>query len=378
MRAMPENVAMRTAAKEWGLRPGEMELAVQLDVVRTVPGAAGGPRRVPREEVDRLAASEGALRALRERLRVVGAAEGAALLKVSPARFTRLARCGCFGPVRFYVNRYRAVVWLYLAEELRGFGERRPGLLTGRTPGELRALLDRGADHRPVLWRARRVEQLVRQAPGPWERAAARASVLDEDALAEAVPDATERACLAALRPALVTVRHEGVATQEAVDELCRALEEDEVAGHRLMLGAELEEARASEPCPLPRSGPGAHSLARLSPHAGAGAPPADGSSPAPGPGAEPGPDPGSGSVSYAGSGLAPGSGSGQGPVRDPVLAMTSRPPRQREEATAPDRRGVTGAEQQEPRGGGTARAEGRQGWRGWLRKGSPVSRPAF
>lgn len=42
------------AARELGLKRGELELAVQLGVIRTVPDEGGGGRRVPRSEVDRV------------------------------------------------------------------------------------------------------------------------------------------------------------------------------------------------------------------------------------------------------------------------------------------------------------------------------------
>ncbi|MFG3255006.1 DUF6397 family protein [Streptomyces sp. NPDC048172] len=237
-------MAVRVAARELGLRPRELDLAIQLDVVRTVPGARGGPRRVPREELKRVKGTEGFPERLRERLRVVGAEEGARLLGISPSRFARLARLGAFHPVRFYVNRYRTVVWLYLAEEVRGLAERSPDLLTGRFPAPARAVLAEGVDRRAQLWRHRRVGQLARQAGGAWGRAAARAAVLDEDVLAEAVPDMEERALLHALRPRLADVPGGTPATQEVVAELCLADSEEEILWHRLTLSAELEEAR--------------------------------------------------------------------------------------------------------------------------------------
>lgn len=246
---MPDDVAMRTAARELGLQPRLVELAVQVGEVRTGWAAGSGPRRVPRAELARLKASAGFPWSLRERLRVVNAAKGAELLGISPARFARLARGGCFTPVHFYVNRYRTVVWLYLAGELRAFAERGAELLTGRVPKGLRVLLAEGVDFRPRHWRCRRVRQLSQQAAGPWDAAASRAAVLDAGALAEAVPDPRERARLAAGAPELVTLRRDqSVATREAAGELCVATAEDEVFWHRLMLAADLEEARAAEP----------------------------------------------------------------------------------------------------------------------------------
>lgn len=249
---MPDNVAMRTAARELGLKPKLLELAAQVGEIRTVRGAAGGPLRVPHEEVGRLKATEGFPDSFRERLRVVDAAGGAQLLGIGVARFARLARGGCFSPARFYVNRYRTVVWLYLARELRAFAQRRPELLTGSAPRGLRVLLEEGVDFRPRHWRGRRVGQLCRQADGPWEAAAARAAVLDAGTLEQAVPDPRERARLVALAPELTALRGASAATREVAEALCVATEEDEVLWHRLMLEADLEDARARDSRPEP------------------------------------------------------------------------------------------------------------------------------
>ncbi|WP_435852336.1 DUF6397 family protein [Streptomyces sparsogenes] len=124
-----ETVAFARAARELGLKLSELELAVQLGEVRAVAVGAVGTvgamgRRVARAELLRVAAAEGFPGALRARLRVVGTAEGAELMGISPGRFTRLARGGFLTPVRFYVNRYRAVVWLYPAAELAAFANR--------------------------------------------------------------------------------------------------------------------------------------------------------------------------------------------------------------------------------------------------------------
>ncbi|QPP05089.1 hypothetical protein G4Z16_00320 [Streptomyces bathyalis] len=254
---MHDDVAMSTAAKELGLEPGEMALAAQLGHVRTVRAedsattlrVGRGPvrRRVPRDELARLRAAEDFPNGLRERLRVVDAGGGAELLGVTGARFARLARGGCFSPVRFYLNRYRTVVWLYLAQELNSFAENRPELLSGILPRGLRMLLAEGVDLRAGHWRGRRVGQLCRQAEGPWEAAAARAAVLSEEILREAVPDEGERARLSALRPELVPFRGRPPAVREVAEELCKAAAEDEIFWQRLMLAADLESARASE-----------------------------------------------------------------------------------------------------------------------------------
>ncbi|MGX1220415.1 hypothetical protein RKD42_001674 [Streptomyces ambofaciens] len=114
-------VTLSRAARELGLRRSDFDLAVQLGRIRTVPDDAGGGWRVPRDEIDRIRAADGFPEVLRAGVRAVGTTEGAALMDVTTARFTRLARLGLLVPVKFYVNRYRAVVWLYLAEELRQF-----------------------------------------------------------------------------------------------------------------------------------------------------------------------------------------------------------------------------------------------------------------
>ncbi|SCK56746.1 hypothetical protein H180DRAFT_05290 [Streptomyces sp. WMMB 322] len=263
---MHDDVAMSTAAKELGLARGEMALAVQLGHVRTVhaaPAAAtvgtgGEPvrRRVPRAELARLRAAEDFPEGLRARLSVVDAGGGAELLGITPPRFARLARAGCFSPVRFYVNRYGTVVWLYPAQELTSFAESRPELLSGNLPRGLRMLLAEGVDLRAGHWRGRRVGQLCRDAEGPWEAAAARAAVLGEDVLRESVPDAEERARLAALRPELVSVRGRSPFVRKVTEELCTAAAEDEIFWHRLMLAADLESARASETVAFEETGP--------------------------------------------------------------------------------------------------------------------------
>lgn len=148
------------AARELGLRRGELDLAVHLGHIQTVPDEGGGGRRVPRSEIDRLCTHEGFPESLRERVKAVGTTEGAAVMEVPPGRFTRLARLGLVVPVTFYLNRYRAVVWQYLAEELRQFAadEKNTRLLTARMPEGLRDQLD----SRPGSARS----QLARTPPG--------------------------------------------------------------------------------------------------------------------------------------------------------------------------------------------------------------------
>ena len=244
---MPECVAIGRAARELGLKQRECELAVRLGELRAQAGPGPGRPRVPGTEVDRLAADPAAVAELRGRIRLVGSAAGAELLDVSPGRFVRLARGGFLSPVRFTVNRYRAVVWLYLAHELRAFAEVRPELLSGRHPRQLRETLGAGADLRPRHWRARRTRELVVLADGPWERAAARAAVLAGPELGRAVPDPDERNRLRELRPRLDTLWSDSPVVRRIAAGLGQAAGEDEIGWCRLQLAAELAEARAEE-----------------------------------------------------------------------------------------------------------------------------------
>lgn len=195
------------AAGELGLTRGEFARAVQLGIVRAGPSASGGAARYTRAELDRVRSAEGrpgedGPDALRERVAsVAGAEAAAAVLGVGPSRFTRLARCGHLTPVGYRINRYRAVVWLYLAAELREFAAREPARLRGVAPPADRELLAAKADLRPRKWRGRHVGLLLRRTADPWERAAVLASVLPEAELRQAVPDPAERIVLAALAP---------------------------------------------------------------------------------------------------------------------------------------------------------------------------------
>lgn len=244
------------AARELELKPREFELAVQLGHVRTVAAGPGGRRRVPREEIERHTARPGFPDTLRSRVWVVGTAEGAELMGISPARFGRLARAGCFAPVRFYVNRYRAVVWHYLAADLVEFADASPDLLTGRTPPALRAALAEREDRRARTWRARRIDQLLALAEDPWERAAVMASVLGPEQLADAVPDPGERAYVSALRPELAYGRSNAPAGREAIDRVTLAAAPDEIERYRRRLAVALAEARVIRPAPMPEGPP--------------------------------------------------------------------------------------------------------------------------
>lgn len=246
------SLTLGRAAQELNLKRGELDLAVQLGHIRTTPGASGGPPRIDRQEIDRLRGAEGFPDALRERVRTVGTIEGARLISISPARFTRLARTGHCIPIRFYLNRYRAVVWLYLAEEISEFALAHPALLSGRTPPALRTMLDAGEDRRARNWRGRRLGLLLRRTEDPWERAAAIASVLDPVAVGEVVPDPYERSRLRVLRPELVAGRPESQAGRELVERLLLADHPDEILWHRVSLAQALREARELRPAPRP------------------------------------------------------------------------------------------------------------------------------
>ncbi|MFI6082783.1 DUF6397 family protein [Streptomyces sp. NPDC051217] len=260
-----ETLAAGRAAQELRLRRGEFELATQLGHVRTVGGAVSGRRRVARGEVERLRRAPGFPEALRRRVWTVGTAEGAELMGISPGRFTRLARAGYLVPVRFYLNRYRAVVWLYLAEELRAFASSEPGLLAGRLPRTATGAPDAteadGAagkaagvveDCRPRNWRGRRIGLLLHESDDRWERAAIVGSVLDPVQLAELVPDPYERACLNRLRPDLAPGRPGSEAGRETVQRLLTADDPDEINWHRSSLTALLADARRDRQAPRP------------------------------------------------------------------------------------------------------------------------------
>ncbi|SCK22595.1 hypothetical protein YUWDRAFT_01595 [Streptomyces sp. AmelKG-D3] len=251
-------VAAGRAAQELGLRRNEFELAVHLGLIAVTEMPGGGRPRVRERQVARLREEPGHLDGLVERVRTVGTAEGAALLGIVPARFTRLARAGCFSPVTFYLNRYRAVVWLYLADELASFAVREPALLGGRMPQEMRTRLEAGGDRRARNWRAQRIERMLRRTEDPWARAAVEASALDSAHLAEVVEDPYERAYLVRVRPEPVFGRPGSLPAREAVGELMLADDPDEILWRRINLTLSLEQAREDRPAPHPGDDPGA------------------------------------------------------------------------------------------------------------------------
>ncbi len=256
-----QTLAMGRAARELELRTGEFELATQLGEVRTTPtvaadgrpGGAGAPgrRRVPAEEVARLQAEPGFPDALRERVRTVSTTEAAALMGIGPGRALRLTRAGCFDPVRFYVNRYGAVVWLYLASEVTDFADREPDLLRGNTPTAMRVMLDNGQDRRARQWRTRRVGQLMGQTDDPWESAAVIAAVLPPEELASVAENPLERSLLRRLRPTLASTITATPAAREAHDRVLTADDFDEVMWYRIHLTRSLEQARNDKPARL-------------------------------------------------------------------------------------------------------------------------------
>lgn len=243
------------AARELGVKRGELDLAIHPGLIRTVPDEGGGGRRVPRSEIDRVSAGRAFPESLIDRIRVVGTTEAAELVDVSPGRFTRLARLGLVVPVKWYFNRYRAVVWLYLAEELKRFAadEKNGPLLTGRRmPEGLRGMLDAGVDLRPRNWRGRHRGFLLRLAEDPWESAGALAAFLDPVQIAELVPDPYERSHINRFRPGPPASGAPGSPSALIAEKLMTADDPDEISLLRAELAAVLEEARDRRPAPRP------------------------------------------------------------------------------------------------------------------------------
>ncbi|MFD9484498.1 DUF6397 family protein [Streptomyces sp. NPDC059991] len=251
-----KTAALSRAAQQLDLKRGEFDLAVQLGHVRTVREDLSARPRVAQEEIERIRSAEGFPEALRERVRVVGTAEASQLLDVPAHRFTRLARGGHFTPVKCYLNRYRAVVWLYLAEEVTDLALRHPELLNDRQlPKETLVRLGAGEDRRPRNWRGRRAAMLLQQTEDPWERAAGIASALDAAHLAEVVTDPYERAYLSRLRPETVRVGPDSPAAREIIERLQLAQDPDEVLWYRMDLAQHLSTARSTRPAPRPEWG---------------------------------------------------------------------------------------------------------------------------
>ncbi|MFF4835134.1 DUF6397 family protein [Streptomyces sp. NPDC001315] len=257
------------AAQELGLKRGEFDLAVHLGRIRTVPDeGGGGARRVAYAEIERLRSTEGFPEGLRDSVKVVGTRAGAALMDVTAARFTRLARLGLVTPAKFYLNRYRAVVWLYLADELRQFaaGPENTRLLSGRTPEGLRDQLDSGLDLRPRNWRGRHLGFLLRQADDPWQRAGALAALLDPVQTAEIVTDPYERAHVNRFRPGPPAQAAPGSPSAHIAEKIMTASDPDEIGWLRADLTRTLEEARRHRPAPRPAPHQGTHATHQAPP----------------------------------------------------------------------------------------------------------------
>jgi hypothetical protein len=243
------------AARELGLKRGELDLAVHLGLIRTVPDEGGGGRRVPRSEIERLSSGDGVPESLLDHVQVVGTREGADVMNVPAGRFTRLARLGLVVPVKWYLNRYRAVVWLYLAEELKQFAadeKNAPLLNARRMPEGPRGLLDAGVDLRPRNWRGRHRGFLLRLAEDAWESAGALAAFLDPVQVAEIVPDPYERSHLNRFRPGPPASGAPGSPAALIAERIMTADDPDEISLLRADLAAVLEEARERRPAPRP------------------------------------------------------------------------------------------------------------------------------
>ncbi|MCX5197323.1 DUF6397 family protein [Streptomyces sp. NBC_00249] len=245
-RPEPDLLGGARAATELCLGRGEFARAVQLGLVRAGPRSPSGAARFARAELDRVRTERGFPQALRARVETVaGADAGAEVLGIGPSRFTRLARCGHLTPFGYRINRYRAVVWLYLAAELREFAAREPGMLSGAASPQDRELVAARADLRPRRWRARHVGLLLGRTADPWERAAVLASVLPEEELRAAVPDPAERIVLAALAPPPPYGHPQVPAAAAVAWPLLRAEPPEEAGEYRAGLDSALTGARA-------------------------------------------------------------------------------------------------------------------------------------
>ncbi|MEC3998362.1 DUF6397 family protein [Actinacidiphila sp. DG2A-62] len=249
-----ELVALNRVRDALGLEFDEFEVALQVGEVRTV---VCGPAqwKVPRAEFERLLAErdgpDGGPEALRERVRLVSSGGAAEAMGASRNRFALIARAGEVRPVRWYVNRYGATVWLYRAREMAEFAERRPDWLKGRLPQRLRETEQDALDLRARAWRERRVAHLVRDAYDAWDEAAVWAALLGPDAVGEAVPDPGERARLRRLRETLPPGRP-GRASPQTVRNVVTADDPDEIGHALLRLADALSRARARQPAPRP------------------------------------------------------------------------------------------------------------------------------
>lgn len=249
--AMPgELVTLGRARDELDLAYDEFDVAVQVGEVQTVV-CGSGLWKVRAGDVARLRKAGGHPQPLLARIRLVSSGEGAKAMGIGRDRFTKLARTGFVRPVRWYVNRYRALVWMYLAREVREFAEVNPALLTGPLPGELREAVENGEDLRGRGWRDRRVAQLIRDSYDAWDEAAVWAALLGPELVGEAVPDPCERAHLRRLRETLPPGRV-GFAAPEVVRRLTTADHPEEIATALAALADALARARDGQPAPHP------------------------------------------------------------------------------------------------------------------------------
>ncbi|MFF7899200.1 DUF6397 family protein [Streptomyces sp. NPDC088817] len=244
------------AARELGLKRGEFDLAVHLGHIRTRVAEGGNSRQVDRSEVERLRGEEDFPEALRKRVATVGTREGSAIMEVTVARFTRLARLGLLVPVAFHLNRYRAVVWRYLADELCEFAgdAKNAPLLSRPLPERLRGQLDTGLDLRPRNWRGRHLGFLLGQAGDPWERAGALASLLDLIQISEIVTDPYERSHLSRFRPPPPAHGTPGSPAAHLTERITTAQDPDEIGLLRADLERAVREARIQRAAPRPAS----------------------------------------------------------------------------------------------------------------------------
>ncbi|MFD9108426.1 DUF6397 family protein [Streptomyces bottropensis] len=254
-RAAGHTLTASRAARELGLKRSELDLAVRLGCLRTIVDDVGGVRRIARTEIDRLRAEKGFPQTLRERIDAVGTGPAAQIVGVPASRFTRLARLGLVTPVKFYLNRYRAVVWLYLATELRQFAADKNNArwLTGRMPEDMRRRLEAGLDLRPRNWRGCHLGFLLRESDDPWRRAAAPAALLGPVQVAEIVQDPCERAHLDRHRPARADQPPPESPAAQLIARIMTADDPDEIAWLRADLQHALAEARAHRLAPRPR-----------------------------------------------------------------------------------------------------------------------------
>jgi hypothetical protein len=267
----PPALTLDRAREELKLTFVEFELALQLGEITTVVDGAHRPR-VPAAEVARVRDAAGGAPSLLARIELADTTTAAELLGISRDRMLRLTRAGCVRPVRWYVNRYRALVWLYLVSELREFAVGSPALLAGRLPQALRAAEAAGDDQRARGWRSRRVAQLVRDAPGPWEEAAVWAALLGPEVTDSVVPDPHERSRLRTAHTVLPHGHPGPLADVALIRRLTVADHPDEIALALLALSDALHRARTrkSPPRPDPAPPPPADQPEPLTEHAAA------------------------------------------------------------------------------------------------------------